>query len=132
MIISEEFRARLGRCDFLQFAKGMSNINQNFSKKPKPFLFLIVNLHVFLTNQRTLESEFCESSSEDLGSDVCQLWNLDFGWVHDDTHQVDSSLLCSMFSPDFRDIQELTQELQQELCLDLCIELPVLTAVCKA
>ena len=31
------------------------------------------------------ESEFCESSDEDLGSDACQLWNLNFGWVHDDT-----------------------------------------------
>ena len=41
--------------------------------------------------------EFDDSCSEtETETDMCQLWNLNFGWVREQTPQVDSSLLCAM------------------------------------
>ena len=114
MIISEEFGASLGRCQVRQF-----KLNMFFNTLPTPCQLLepeffeeTETVFVFDTESAcscvfdqpaNSESEFGEGSDEDLGSTACQLWNLDIGWVHDDTHQVDSSLLCSMFSSDCRD-----------------------------
>ena len=114
MTISDEFGASLGRCQLQTFRENMF-----FETLPQPCQILEPEVFdeteiVFEPDSESAcscvfdqpansESEFCESSDEDLGSDACQLWNLNFGWVHGDTHQLDSSLLCSMFSPDVRD-----------------------------
>jgi len=42
-------------------------------------------------------NEFDDSCTEtETETDMCQLWNLNFGWVHEQTPPVDSSLLCAM------------------------------------
>ena len=41
------------------------------------------------------EVDYSDSETE-TETDVCQLWNLDFGWVHEQTPPIDSSLLCAM------------------------------------
>ena len=41
--------------------------------------------------------EFDDSDSEtETETETCQLWNLNFGWLHETTPQVDSNLLCGM------------------------------------
>ena len=52
----------------------------------------------FVVDQPTnYGDEFDDSCTEtETETDVCQLWNLDFGWVHEQTPQIDSSLLCAM------------------------------------
>ena len=42
-------------------------------------------------------------SEENLEVAACQLCDLNFGWLQDDTNHVDSGLLCSMFESDDRD-----------------------------
>ena len=42
--------------------------------------------------------ELDDSDSEtEMETETCQLWNLNFGWLHETTPQVDSNLLCGMF-----------------------------------
>ena len=43
--------------------------------------------------------ELDDSDSEtEMETETCQLWNLNFGWLHETTPQVDSNLLCGMFA----------------------------------
>ena len=53
--------------------------------------------------------EFDDSDSEtETETETCQLWNLNFGWLHESTPQVDSNLLCGMFSAGNTDLSGTT------------------------
>ena len=53
--------------------------------------------------------EFDDSDSEtETETETCQLWNLNFGWLHETTPQVDSNLLCGMFSAGNTDLSGTT------------------------
>ena len=47
-------------------------------------------------------------------TETCQLWNLNFGWLHETTPQEDSNLLCGMFAAG-------TTDLSGTLSWNLCI-----------
>ena len=55
--------------------------------------------------------EFDDSDSEtETETETCQLWNLNFGWLHEATPQVDSNLLCGMFAAGTTDLSGTCQE----------------------
>jgi len=57
--------------------------------------------------------EFDDSDSEtetETETLTCQLWNLNFGWLHETTPQVDSNLLCGMFAAGTTDLSGTCQE----------------------
>ena len=65
----------------------------NFSKHQNPFLS-DSDCMFSCCGQTNCRDEFDDSSGEETEADICQLWNLDFRWVHERTPQVDSNLLC--------------------------------------
>jgi hypothetical protein len=108
MTISEDFGANLERCQ-------LRNVRLNYffnSLPPACFIFepeffeggIFVPFSdsdsacSFVVDQPTnYGDEVDDSCTEtETETDMCQLWNLNFGWVHEQTPPVDSSLLCAM------------------------------------
>ena len=68
--------------------------------------------------------EFDDSDSEtETETETCQLWNLNFGWLHETTPQEDSNLLCGMSAAGNTDLSGTLHELYT-------VQLP-LSVVCK-
>jgi hypothetical protein len=55
------------------------------------------------------EVDYSDSETE-TETDMCHLWNLDFGWLHETTPQEDSTLLCGMFAAGPSDLSGTRQE----------------------
>ena len=49
-------------------------------------------------------------SENETGTETYQLWNLDFGWLHETIPQVDSNLLCGMFAAGNTDLSGTLHE----------------------
>ena len=76
-----------------------------FVSDPESACSVVMDLH---TN---FGDEFDDSDSEtETETEACQLWSLDFGWLHETTPQVDSNLLCGMFAAGTTDLSGTLQE----------------------
>ena len=112
MEISDEFGRNLERCQLRNV-----KLNKFFnSVSNEPFCFP----PEFFESEPFLESDSDSASScildlpgtgselgdseENLEVAACQLCDLNFGWLQDDSNHVDSGLLCSMFESDDRDV----------------------------
>jgi len=64
----------------------------------------------FVVDLPTNFADEVDDSCSETETEACQLWNLNFGWLHETTPQEDSTLLCGMFTAGPSDLSGTCQE----------------------